>query len=61
MTCSNRVNAPIGDQNILCTAHSIYINGSNLLTPIAYYALLGDMPIKFIGKNFALFYPGIKY
>ena len=23
--------------------------------------LLGDMPIKFIGKNFALFYPGIKH
>ena len=23
--------------------------------------LLGDMPIRFIGKNFALFYPGIKH
>ena len=24
-------------------------------------ALLGDMPIKLIGKNFALLYPGIKH
>ena len=23
--------------------------------------LLGDMPIKFIGKNFVLFYPSIKH